>query len=260
MSRYGPLVEQEMARIDPAPFSIADLQRLRERKRRNQRLAAGVVALLITGATVGGLGWALLRGGTGSTRPAGAPARGGVFRPADLEWIALRPEEPPRGTEHRSTLTGLSALQGPVSQSRDLLSVGELAGAGTGFVDARTVDFQKGDVNLPASRWFASMVTLYEEDASADQAFRILVRDFLGRDENARSRDVPELGSDAVLIPKAVVGSQEGPGVAYIWRIRNLVLMAVGAPGLPEDRRGILRQVRANAEQMNARALQIEAG
>ncbi|HEX6230931.1 MAG TPA: hypothetical protein VF029_04410, partial [Actinomycetota bacterium] len=134
------------------------------------------------------------------------------------------------------------------------LTVTDLTGSGTRFLHARTVEFLKGDEGLPDSRWFGSAALLYEDDPSADRAFRLLVEDFLRRDASARSRDVPALGADAVLIRGAVIGTEGGPAVMYLWRTHNLILIAGGAPGLPEDLRGIPREVRHIAEEMNARA------
>ncbi|HZD18461.1 MAG TPA: hypothetical protein VE669_10000 [Actinomycetota bacterium] len=254
MSRYGALVEREMARMGPAPFTLVDLQRLGERKRRTQRVAAGLVALLVMGMVAGGLGWILGRGagGEGDLRPAAPQAR--PFTGGDLDAIVLSPEDVPLDTPYKWTRTGQAAVAGPVEDSSDL-TVSDLAGSGTGFVDARTAEFLEGLEGLPDSRWFGSVALLYEDRTSADRVLRLLVEDFGGRDRAASRRDVPTLGPDAVRLRGAVIGTQGGPAIVYLWRTDNLVLIAAGAPGIAEDLKGIPEEVGSIAEQMNARAI-----
>jgi hypothetical protein len=96
---------------------------------------------------------------------------------------------------------------------------------------------------------------LYEDRSSADRTFRLLVGDFGDRDDGARRREVPALGRGAVRLRGAVIGTQGGPAIVYLWRTGNLVLIAAGAPGIAEDLKGIPEEVGSIAEQMNARAM-----
>jgi Tol biopolymer transport system component len=49
------LLEREMQEIRPADYTIGDVARRRDRRRRNQRLGTAVVSLVIAGAAIGGL-------------------------------------------------------------------------------------------------------------------------------------------------------------------------------------------------------------
>jgi Tol biopolymer transport system component len=53
MSDYRSLLERDLRLAGPADFSFQDLTRRRDRKRRNQRLAAGVVAIFVVAAGIG---------------------------------------------------------------------------------------------------------------------------------------------------------------------------------------------------------------
>jgi hypothetical protein len=41
MNEYRNVLERDLARVGPAPFDFDDVERRRDRKRRNQRIAAG---------------------------------------------------------------------------------------------------------------------------------------------------------------------------------------------------------------------------
>src|SRR5437762_3296648 len=55
MPELGPVLQREMQEIPPAQYSIADVARRRERRRRNQRVRTAVVALGIAAVAIGGL-------------------------------------------------------------------------------------------------------------------------------------------------------------------------------------------------------------
>jgi TolB protein len=55
MPELGPVLQREMQEIAPADYSIADVARRRERRRRNQRVRTAVVALGIAAVAFGGL-------------------------------------------------------------------------------------------------------------------------------------------------------------------------------------------------------------
>jgi TolB protein len=55
MPELGTLLEREMEQIRPAGYTLADVARTRDRRRRNQRIGTVVVALVIAGVAIGGL-------------------------------------------------------------------------------------------------------------------------------------------------------------------------------------------------------------
>ncbi len=55
MPDLGPLLEREMQEILPAEYTIGDVARRRDRRRRNQRVGTALVSLVIAGAAIGGL-------------------------------------------------------------------------------------------------------------------------------------------------------------------------------------------------------------
>jgi hypothetical protein len=52
MTDYRNVLERDLARVGPAPFGLDDVARRRDRKRRNQRIAAGVVGIAVFVAAV----------------------------------------------------------------------------------------------------------------------------------------------------------------------------------------------------------------
>lgn len=72
MSEFRDLLEQERRRHTMSHGSFEDLYRRRDRKRRNRRIAAGLVALVIAAVGVGGGLYAFRP--TGSTKPAISPS------------------------------------------------------------------------------------------------------------------------------------------------------------------------------------------
>lgn len=61
MPDLGPLIEREMQEIRPAGYSIADVARRRDQRRRNQRIGSAIVALAIAVVPIGGALWGLGR-------------------------------------------------------------------------------------------------------------------------------------------------------------------------------------------------------
>jgi TolB protein len=55
MPDLGSVLEREMQEILPADYTIGDVARRRDRRRRNQRIGSAAVAFVIAGAAVGGL-------------------------------------------------------------------------------------------------------------------------------------------------------------------------------------------------------------
>jgi len=98
MSDPKSVLERVGARITPREDAFERLQRYRRRRQRNQRITAGVVAVLV--AVAGGVGvWAGFRGGT-TVRPGGA----------DEQAVALWPER---------TLAEIEAAQQRVDGGED---------------------------------------------------------------------------------------------------------------------------------------------
>src|SRR2546425_10543675 len=71
MSDLRDRLEQERRRLTMSEGSFQDLERRRDRKRRNRRIASGVVGLLIAAAGVGGGLYAFRPARSGG--PAGSP-------------------------------------------------------------------------------------------------------------------------------------------------------------------------------------------
>ena len=59
MTDYRTVLERNLARVGPAPFGFDDVARRRDRKRRNQRIAAGVVGIAVFVAAI----WIVASGG-----------------------------------------------------------------------------------------------------------------------------------------------------------------------------------------------------
>jgi Tol biopolymer transport system component len=83
MADLQTLVQNEMERAGSPSYSFDDLGRRRDRKRRNQRITAGVVGIVVALLSVA----ALARAFRGSERPADQPQPRGIF--SDVHgWIA----------------------------------------------------------------------------------------------------------------------------------------------------------------------------
>jgi hypothetical protein len=80
------MLERDLARVGPAPFGFDDVARRRDRKRRNKRIAAGVLALAVAAAAIGGIVEAIRRAEP-SPRPANLPS-------TPEAWSRLRPDPP----------------------------------------------------------------------------------------------------------------------------------------------------------------------
>ena len=76
MTDYRTVLERDLARVGPAPFGFDDVARRRDRKRRNQRIAAGVVGIAVFVAAVWIVmsGWSLDRTQPAVTGPTASPA------------------------------------------------------------------------------------------------------------------------------------------------------------------------------------------
>jgi hypothetical protein len=94
MTDYRPVLEHDLARVGPAPFTFDDVARRRDRKRRNQRISAGVVGMAVFVAAV----WIVTTGGPfdrartpvpggGETGPVVAP-----YGPGKVGLVGLAPE------------------------------------------------------------------------------------------------------------------------------------------------------------------------
>jgi hypothetical protein len=69
MTNYRNVLERDLAHVGPAPFGFDDVARRRDRKRRNQRIAAGVVGLVVSMLVTAGLILALQSGRVPADRP-----------------------------------------------------------------------------------------------------------------------------------------------------------------------------------------------
>jgi hypothetical protein len=132
MTDYRNVLERDLARVGPAPFGFDDVARRRDRKRRNQRIAAGVVGIVVFVVAV----WIVTTGGSfdRTQRPANEPSRVnqtdsaedvvrrflaafGAFDPkaamtyvaddADLRWII----EPPAPANEKGLSQELALLE-----------------------------------------------------------------------------------------------------------------------------------------------------
>jgi hypothetical protein len=84
MTEYRNVLERDLAHVGPAPFGLDDVARRRDRKRRNQRIVAGVVGIAVFVAAV----WIVTTGGTFDrtqtpTVPGGAETGPAVTGPAE---------------------------------------------------------------------------------------------------------------------------------------------------------------------------------
>jgi hypothetical protein len=99
MTDLKTLVEQEMERAGSPPYAIGDLVELRDRKRRNQRIAAVVVAIAVFAAPVA---WIIATGGRADhTSTPGATASPTLER---VGFIGLPPEGATPSTPERGEL------------------------------------------------------------------------------------------------------------------------------------------------------------
>ena len=99
MADLRTLVRDEMERSGSPSYSFDDLGRRRDRKRRNQRIAAGVVGIAVFVAAV----WILreatsldgtrtvVPGGSGTTQPTESAPSGGVLSPGQPDVVRQRP-------------------------------------------------------------------------------------------------------------------------------------------------------------------------
>src|SRR5439155_7118315 len=81
MSEYRGLIEHEMDRVELRPFTLDTFHRRRNRRQRNQRIGAGVMALIVASAGVGGAIWALRshdRSTPAKPIPSPLPSNGGI--------------------------------------------------------------------------------------------------------------------------------------------------------------------------------------
>jgi hypothetical protein len=78
MTDYRNVLERDLARVGPAPFGFDDVARRRDRKRRNQRVAAGVVGIAVFVAAV----WIVTSGLSLDRSETSVVPGGGVTGPA----------------------------------------------------------------------------------------------------------------------------------------------------------------------------------
>jgi Tol biopolymer transport system component len=105
MSEYRSLIEREMDRVRPRPFTLDSFLRRRNRRLRNQRIGVAAMALVVAIAGVGGAIWALRsrdRSIPARPIPSPLPSNGGItfFR---LEGVGgnLYVIDPSGGTTRR---------------------------------------------------------------------------------------------------------------------------------------------------------------
>ena len=98
MTDYRNVLERDLARVGPAPFDFDDVARRRDRKRRNQRITAGVVGIAVFVAAV----WIVTSVGSldrseTSVVPGGDVTGPAETGPAETGPTALEPVVPPPG-------------------------------------------------------------------------------------------------------------------------------------------------------------------
>jgi dipeptidyl aminopeptidase/acylaminoacyl peptidase len=89
MTDYRTVLERDLGRVGPAPFGFDDVARRRDRKRRNQRIAAGAVGIALFVAAVWVVTSGLLFHHTGTppapaTQPTPTPPAGTALEPGYL--------------------------------------------------------------------------------------------------------------------------------------------------------------------------------
>ena len=118
MIDYRSELKHDLARVGPASFSFEDVTRRRDRKRRNQRIAAGVVGIAVFVAAVwivtsGGVfdrsETSVIPGGSSTTGPAETgPAETGPTGASSDEWDGYG--LPPEGTALSTPVEGQPIL------------------------------------------------------------------------------------------------------------------------------------------------------
>jgi hypothetical protein len=89
MTDYRTVLERDLARVGPAPFGFDDVARRRDRKRRNQRIAAGVVGIAVFVAAV----WIVTSVGSLDRSETSVVPGGNVTGPTETGPTETRPTE-----------------------------------------------------------------------------------------------------------------------------------------------------------------------
>lgn len=220
MSEYRTLLERSARRFEPPEDALERLFRRRERKVRNQRIGAAVVALsLFSGVAVG------LVSTLGERRP-GLPEP--ITGEAVLEQTLIGAEQAPGRTEFVATLDRDRTLQVLIDPRLHSEAWARLSGLGA--LHARANEFRADSPYLS----FRSAVVAFPDAEAAAQAFELIVGHFRLPERGVAIRGLadPSLGEEAVgLAGPLDYRRPETPGVAYLWRTGNVVLVAwsVGA-------------------------------
>ena len=113
MTDYRAVLEHDLDRVGPADFTLDDVARRRSRKRRNQRVAAGVVGLAVFVAAV----WIVTSVGSLDRGETTVGPAGGVTGPTQTGPTGTSPTEwdgygiPPEGTAVSTPVEGRPILQ-----------------------------------------------------------------------------------------------------------------------------------------------------
>ena len=123
MTDYRNVLERDLARVGPAPFDFDDVARRRDRKRRNQRIGAGVVGIAVFVAAV----WIVTSVGSldrseTSVGPAGDVTGPTETRPAETGPAETGPAET-GPAETGPAETGPAEIIGPVPETDYLLDL-----------------------------------------------------------------------------------------------------------------------------------------
>ena len=83
MTDYRNVLERDLAHVGPAPFGFDDIARRRDRKRRNRRMAAGVVGIAVFVASI----WIVTTGGPFDRAATPAVPGGGETGPTEVTEV-----------------------------------------------------------------------------------------------------------------------------------------------------------------------------
>jgi hypothetical protein len=229
MPDLGDLLDAEARRMREAPDALASVLRRAGRRRQARRIASGILALAVAGATFG-LAYAAFRPSV-ETGPTGEPVTGPSVTPTPSP-SAARPTPPPfevlvvnvSGTEHAGELA-VAMLRGAVLPED---------------IPAEAVRLSDGSPIGTAAEGTSSSTRLFCHPALEDEAGAI--RDVLFPGAELR----PRIDADAILV---AVGEdfvrENGPPLANLETVRTFMTRRVSGsaaePLLSED---ALRQYR----------------
>lgn len=206
-----------------------------------RRMAALAIVVGLTLAACGGSD-----GGNESSGESAAQAeQGSSYGADDLEALVLGASEAPEDTEYVGDFRSHAVLARTPSDANEV--------TGAGFIDAYRTEFQtpgKGAVE-PGTVFLVSQVILFEDAGGAGSAVQHIVEEFraIGREGADPVVDIGAdgLGEEAFGLQGHFDPFSPDPGVAYVWRIRNLVLGAFAINIAASELMGLAQTMDARA-------------